>query len=505
MRLSDDVMPDTYRKRRKSNDSFERVKDVTERTKPKKKRKKHGYFDRDDPANARERSEFSDDDEIEIISAFRARFSKKSDSDGGVKGESTNANGSEEAGPSSKNERPIIIDDRRRNGSRHQERKGTNERSIIRIDHRFRGGYDRNDRRGRQRSPKRSKNDSTRRERHERKADQNDDNWRKYELCKYYLAGTCRKGERCHYMHKNYPCKYYHISKNCENDNCIFSHAKLDAVTAKIIEKHKSDFFVADDSVELEFIKNQGFDPLPRPPVGVPLLPPPSENATTNLFDLDDIFGVSVEEELMETSSEMSNKPGSSKPTEGSAASVGWIKFAWHDKTEPVPMTGDGGFAERFSPSPPPPIKPLGFQKGYDDRFSSIDNPYDMPPIRRCLQPSPPRTQSPVQKDHDVLETFNGQYNEPKRLTLDFSQYFRDPSEKTPVRRYRRPSKPCDPRLETAHIPMTVSGEVQDPRLFLPRPATPPTDLPVPELIDLVDFRPKFTLNGKLYKQQDNC
>ena len=119
------------------------------------------------------------------------------DSDGVLKGDSMSANGSETAGPSSKDERPIIKDDRRRNGPRNQERKGASDRSIIRIDHRLKGGYDRHDRRGRQRSPKRSKDDSTRRERHDRKADQNEENWRKYELCKYYIAGTCRKVYFC--------------------------------------------------------------------------------------------------------------------------------------------------------------------------------------------------------------------------------------------------------------------------------------------------------------------
>ena len=50
--------------------------------------------------------------------------------------------------------------------------------------------------------------------------DRKENGHRKHELCKYYLAGTCLKGERCFYMHKTYPCKYYHISKNsCRKTN----------------------------------------------------------------------------------------------------------------------------------------------------------------------------------------------------------------------------------------------------------------------------------------------
>ena len=32
-----------------------------------------------------------------------------------------------------------------------------------------------------------------------------------YELCKFYMLGSCKKNQQCQYMHKSYPCKYYHL------------------------------------------------------------------------------------------------------------------------------------------------------------------------------------------------------------------------------------------------------------------------------------------------------
>ena len=61
-----------------------------------------------------------------------------------------------------------------------------------------------------------------------------------------------------------------------------------------------------------------------------------------------------------------------------------------------------------------------------------------------------------------------------------------------------------EPRLETCHIPTAVSREAQDPRPHLPPPATPPSELPIPDLIDLVDFRVTFTINGVPYQMPND-
>ena len=33
------------------------------------------------------------------------------------------------------------------------------------------------------------------------------------ELCKFYLLERCAKKEKCLYLHKGFPCKYFHTGK----------------------------------------------------------------------------------------------------------------------------------------------------------------------------------------------------------------------------------------------------------------------------------------------------
>ena len=47
----------------------------------------------------------------------------------------------------------------------------------------------------------------------------------KWELCKFYLNDCCAKGDKCLYMHSDFPCKFYHTGQIClEGDNCKFAH-----------------------------------------------------------------------------------------------------------------------------------------------------------------------------------------------------------------------------------------------------------------------------------------
>lgn len=49
----------------------------------------------------------------------------------------------------------------------------------------------------------------------------------KWELCKFYLNDCCAKGDKCLYMHSDFPCKFYHTGQPClEGDNCKFAHGK---------------------------------------------------------------------------------------------------------------------------------------------------------------------------------------------------------------------------------------------------------------------------------------
>ncbi|XP_008196132.1 protein suppressor of sable isoform X2 [Tribolium castaneum] len=62
----------------------------------------------------------------------------------------------------------------------------------------------------------------------------------KLELCKFYLKDCCAKGEKCSYMHSEFPCKLYHTGLVCvQGDNCKFAHGKpLDEHRKQILFKH---------------------------------------------------------------------------------------------------------------------------------------------------------------------------------------------------------------------------------------------------------------------------
>lgn len=56
------------------------------------------------------------------------------------------------------------------------------------------------------------------------------------EVCKFYVQGFCSK-ECCPYMHKTFPCKFYHAKGKCfQADGCRFSHEPLTDLTSKLLE-----------------------------------------------------------------------------------------------------------------------------------------------------------------------------------------------------------------------------------------------------------------------------
>ena len=60
------------------------------------------------------------------------------------------------------------------------------------------------------------------------------------ELCKFYLLERCAKKEKCLYLHKGFPCKYFHTGHRCMDDaeSCKFSHDHLNDITRNILLKH---------------------------------------------------------------------------------------------------------------------------------------------------------------------------------------------------------------------------------------------------------------------------
>ncbi|XP_034254437.1 zinc finger CCCH domain-containing protein 13 isoform X3 [Thrips palmi] len=62
---------------------------------------------------------------------------------------------------------------------------------------------------------------------------------RKMELCKFYNMNCCAKREKCLYMHKDFPCKYFHTGRRCNSgDKCKFSHDSLTDMTRIVLLKH---------------------------------------------------------------------------------------------------------------------------------------------------------------------------------------------------------------------------------------------------------------------------
>eukprot|EP00099_Drosophila_melanogaster_P010445 NP_001284753.1 suppressor of sable, isoform C [Drosophila melanogaster] len=63
---------------------------------------------------------------------------------------------------------------------------------------------------------------------------------RKLELCKFYLMDCCAKRDKCSYMHKEFPCKYYYLGMDCyAGDDCLFYHGEpLSEQLRNVLLKH---------------------------------------------------------------------------------------------------------------------------------------------------------------------------------------------------------------------------------------------------------------------------
>ncbi|XP_015231271.1 PREDICTED: uncharacterized protein LOC107085466 isoform X1 [Cyprinodon variegatus] len=57
------------------------------------------------------------------------------------------------------------------------------------------------------------------------------------EACKFYIQGACLKGEKCPYMHKSFPCKFFHSTRCFQEGNCKFSHDPLTDITKKLLDE----------------------------------------------------------------------------------------------------------------------------------------------------------------------------------------------------------------------------------------------------------------------------
>ena len=60
-----------------------------------------------------------------------------------------------------------------------------------------------------------------------------------WELCKFYLFDRCAKRDKCLYLHKGFPCKYFHTGRQCPDtaETCKFSHEPLNDTTRTLMLK----------------------------------------------------------------------------------------------------------------------------------------------------------------------------------------------------------------------------------------------------------------------------
>ncbi|XP_054636431.1 uncharacterized protein LOC129183337 isoform X2 [Dunckerocampus dactyliophorus] len=56
--------------------------------------------------------------------------------------------------------------------------------------------------------------------------------------CKFYVQGCCIQGKSCPFMHKSFPCKFFHHRGCCSRgEDCLFSHEPLNDLTAKLLDE----------------------------------------------------------------------------------------------------------------------------------------------------------------------------------------------------------------------------------------------------------------------------
>ncbi len=60
-----------------------------------------------------------------------------------------------------------------------------------------------------------------------------------FELCKFYVYDRCVKKDKCLYLHKEFPCKFYHLGIDVEHSDeaCKFSHQPLNDLSRNLLLK----------------------------------------------------------------------------------------------------------------------------------------------------------------------------------------------------------------------------------------------------------------------------
>ena len=58
-------------------------------------------------------------------------------------------------------------------------------------------------------------------------------------LCYLYLQDLCPDRNKCFYLHKEFPCKFFHTGRSCgaTAESCKFSHDPLSDLTKSVLLK----------------------------------------------------------------------------------------------------------------------------------------------------------------------------------------------------------------------------------------------------------------------------
>ncbi|XP_069463888.1 zinc finger CCCH domain-containing protein 6 isoform X2 [Ambystoma mexicanum] len=84
---------------------------------------------------------------------------------------------------------------------------------------------------------------------------------KKKEVCKFYIQGYCSKGDKCIFLHHEFPCKFYHTGARCyQGDHCKFSHAPLSDDGRVMLDKviHTEEGTQNEDETEFVALKRHG-------------------------------------------------------------------------------------------------------------------------------------------------------------------------------------------------------------------------------------------------------
>lgn len=59
-------------------------------------------------------------------------------------------------------------------------------------------------------------------------------------ICRFFLNNSCTRGDNCAFSHniRNFPCRAFHLRKNCTRKLCTYSH---DPVSMAVFNKMKED------------------------------------------------------------------------------------------------------------------------------------------------------------------------------------------------------------------------------------------------------------------------